>query len=217
MAPFKTDFHGTGYTDIPVGEVSIKNIADLYLYPNTLHAVKITGAILKEWLEKSAQIFNQIDPENSQDQYLLQTQFPSYNHDIIDGITYQIDISQPIGKRIFQLQYQGKAILPEMEVIVATNNYRASGGGHFPGLDGNQTILRSPDTVQQILIDYVKKRGVLGSSESADQNWSLKNLPLKGRLLLRSAPNLQSLLEEQKINTIKYLSNSDDLSLYQIQ
>lgn len=217
IAPFKTNFRDTGYTDIPIGNVSIKNIADLYLYPNTLHAVKITGAILKEWLEKSAHIYNQIDPENPQDQYLLQTQFPSYNHDIIDGITYEVDVSKPVGNRIYHLCYQEKPISPTMEFIVATNNYRASGGGNFPGLDGSRTIFRSPDTVQQILIDYVKNRKLLGVSESADHNWTLKPLILKGRLLFKSAPNLQSLLETQKITTIQFLNASEDSTLYQIR
>lgn len=50
------------YTDIPAGSIAIKNVADLYLYSNTVNAVLVTGAELKEWLEWSAGQFNQSDP-----------------------------------------------------------------------------------------------------------------------------------------------------------
>ena len=82
------------YTDVPAGDVAIKNVADLYLYPNTVRAVAITGAQVKEWLEMSAGIFNQIEPGKA-DQKLINLDFPSYNFDVIDGVTYRIDLSQP--------------------------------------------------------------------------------------------------------------------------
>ena len=63
-APFKAGGRGGPdyYTDVPVGDVAIKNVADLYLYPNTVRAVMVTGAQVKDWLERSAGMFNQIDP-----------------------------------------------------------------------------------------------------------------------------------------------------------
>lgn len=39
------------YTDIPAGPVAVRNIADLYIYPNTVKAVRVTGATVREWLE----------------------------------------------------------------------------------------------------------------------------------------------------------------------
>ena len=62
-APFKAGGRSGPeyYTDVPAGDIAIKNVADLYLYPNTLQAVLITGAEVKEWLERSAGIFNQVD------------------------------------------------------------------------------------------------------------------------------------------------------------
>ena len=61
-APFKSGGRGGPdyYTDVPAGPIAIKNVADVYLYPNTLQAVAITGAQVKDWLERSAGIFNQI-------------------------------------------------------------------------------------------------------------------------------------------------------------
>ena len=95
-APFKAGGRGGPdyYTDVPIGDIAIKNVSDLYLYPNTVRAVAITGAGVKEWLERSAGIFNQIKPDMI-DQPLINPEFPSYNFDVIDGVTYRIDLTQP--------------------------------------------------------------------------------------------------------------------------
>ena len=87
-APFKAGGRGGPdyYTDVPVGPVAIKNVADLYLYPNTVRALVITGAQVKDWLERSAGIFNQITP-GSKDTSLINPDFPSYNYDVIDGVS----------------------------------------------------------------------------------------------------------------------------------
>lgn len=214
MAPFKTNFRGTGYTDILPGGVAIKHIADLYVYPNVLHAVKIDGTILKGWLEKSAHIFNQIDPENIADQELISNQLPGYNHDVIDGVTYLVDISQPTGQRILDLKYQGKPVTAEMEFIVATSNYRANGGGGFPGLDGTKTIFISPDTIQQILIEYFKQQKKITTSMAADKNWAFKPLQLKGRLLFSTAIGVSSLVQQSP--EIQWVQDDQTTALYQV-
>ncbi|MFX8086676.1 5'-nucleotidase C-terminal domain-containing protein, partial [Acinetobacter baumannii] len=75
------------------------------------------------------------------------------------NLTYEIDVTQPLGSRIKNLQYKGAPIDPAGQFIVATNNYRASGGGNFPGLDGSKTIYASPDANRDVLISYIKKIG----------------------------------------------------------
>ena len=68
-APFKAGGRKndpTGYTEVNKGELTFRNAADLYLYPNTLVVVKATGEELKEWLECSAGMFKQIDPYKRQ-------------------------------------------------------------------------------------------------------------------------------------------------------
>lgn len=192
-APFKAGTRGdaTAYTDIPAGPIAIKNVADLYLYDNVAAILKVNGAQLKEWLEMSAGQFNQVDPSSTEPQNLINTDYRTYNFDVIDGVTYQYDITQPnkydrsgklvneTASRVRNLQYNGQAVTDEQEFIVVTNNYRAS--GTFPGVkDASVNYLLNLEN-RQAIINYIISEKVI--NPTADNNWtftdSIKGLDLR--------------------------------------
>ncbi|MFS0554430.1 bifunctional 2',3'-cyclic-nucleotide 2'-phosphodiesterase/3'-nucleotidase [Brevibacillus sp. 179-C9.3 HS] len=215
-APFKAGGRNgvSYYSNIPAGTIAIKNVSDLYIYPNTLKAVLVDGATVQEWLERSAGQFNQIDVKKTEEQPLINETFPTYNFDVIDGVTYQIDVTQPSkyavdGKvankdanRIKNLSYNGKPVKPEDKFIVVTNNYRASGGGAFPGLDGKNIVIDSPDENRQIVIDYILNQKNI--DPAADNNWSFAPVDAKLNVTFTSSPDAKPFAE--KMSNIKFIN-----------
>jgi len=143
---FKAGFGGANdYTDVKPGPLAINNAADLYLYPNTVTAVKLDGAGVKAWLEKSANWFNRIDPAKPEPQELLNNRIPTYNFDVIQGdLTYTIDVTKPPGERIGDLRHKGQPVRNDQPFIVVTNNYRAGGGGISPAWNRPMSSSRRP-------------------------------------------------------------------------
>ena len=194
-SPFKAGFGGPNdYTNVPAGPLAINNAADLYLYPNVVTAVKTDGAGVKAWLEKSAGWFNQIDAKKSEPQDLINRKFPTYNFDVIQGaLTYLIDVTQPAGSRISALRYQGKPVADTQPFIVVTNNYRANGGGSFPGLDGRNIVFSAPDTNRDVLIAFIKSQGEITREKfDTDRNWHFTPAKTAGPVLLTTAADQDS-------------------------
>ncbi|WP_421201660.1 bifunctional 2',3'-cyclic-nucleotide 2'-phosphodiesterase/3'-nucleotidase [Aeromonas enteropelogenes] len=202
-APFRGGRNGiTDFTYVPAGDISLRSVSDLYIYPNTLQVVEVNGATVKEWLEMSAGQFNRVEPASREVQWLVNESFPTYNFDVIDGVSYEVDITQPArynkegvkvseGERIGKLIFNGKPVDPAQKFYVVTNNYRASGGGHFPGVDGDNIVHEDPFETREIVAQYLKSRSASqpqGFSPLADNNWHMKALPAGVDVRLYSSP-----------------------------
>jgi len=212
-APFKAGFPSVAdYTDVPAGDLALNNAADLYLFPNSLYAVKVDGAGLKAWLETAAQRFNTIDPAVAAPQELVNTRFPSFNFDTITSkdVSYEIDVTKKPGERIVNLTYLGKPVAPAQAFLVATNNYRASGGGGFPGLDGSNVVIASPDNNRDILIAHIRAaKELTRASHGAARSWRFARVETKGQVVFHSAPGLEGLAREAGLNNVSQVKADD--------
>jgi 2',3'-cyclic-nucleotide 2'-phosphodiesterase/3'-nucleotidase len=216
-APFKAGRNGpTDFTDVapgatalvPVG-LQVRNPGDLYLYGNNnLQAVKIKGSDLKNWLETAAKQFATIDPASGSEQDLVPTYSTIYNYDVFyaenNALQYQIDVTKPVGSRIVNLTYVGKAVAAGDDFIVATNDYRASGGGNVPGIDGSKTIIKSPDASQAVVSNYVRSQGnVTAAKNGTAQSWSFVKVATAGPVILRSAPGKMAVAQTLGLTRVK--------------
>lgn len=171
-APFRAGGRGgpDHYTNVPAGPLTLRNLADLYLFPNRICAIHLTGAQLRDWLERAAGQFCQIAPGES-DAQLISTDFPCYNFDVIDGVTWKIDLTSPrrfapdgqllnpLGGRIRDLHGPDGPVLPESEFILATNTYRLATCGLFASLAGGNPVVLSDNVMtRDVLRLYVRKR-----------------------------------------------------------
>lgn len=225
-APFKAGGRNGSdyYTEINTGEIAIKNVADLYVFDNTIFTLKLTGADLTEWLEMSAGQFKQINPSATGEQQLINPDYRTYNFDVIDGVTYDIDVTQPSkydadGKlinekasRIKNLQYDGKAVTATQEFLVVTNNYRAS--GNFPGVTKASEKVDYAYENRQVIMDYMVEVGTI--DPSADSNWSFAPIAGNPNVVFETSGKGQKLVPAD--SGIKYLgAAADGFAKYSIE
>ena len=193
------------FTDIPKGEISRRHIFDLYLFPNELRAVVMSGAQLFDWLEVSASLFNTVPP-STRGAALIENDTPSYNFDIIHGLVYEIDITEPprfdhngqrIGQdrnRVRNIEYQGKPVGPDDLFAVALNNYRLNGGGNIEALIKSEMIPLPPKLITDLLENYLMS-GETDPIESAPAPWRLAPAPAPGATVrMRTGPNARAYL-----------------------
>ncbi len=155
---------------IPKGEVTVRDIAGLYEYENTLVTLELTGQQLKDALEHSARYFKEFQPGKSLSE-LVDSRIPGFNFDVAQGVNYDIDVTKPFGRRIQHLTFKGKPLDPKQKLKVVTNNYRVNGGGGFTMYQGAPVVYRSSNEVRELIIDWVEKNKTIPTQ--TDNNWRI--------------------------------------------
>ena len=182
----------------PAGQVSVRDVAGLYIYDNTLLAVKVTGAQVKAYLEYSARYFQQVTGTGpftlaqvtNAKTAAAPNGTPDYNYDAIRGLdahlTYDIDIAAPVDGRIKNLQYAGVAVTDGQEFALAVNNYRQSGGGGFPAVSTAPVVYNQQVEIRQLLIDWVTTNKTIDPQPATygSEDWRLTSgaTPIKGNI-----------------------------------
>lgn len=167
---------------IPEGDVKISDINALYVYENWLNVTEMTGKQLKDFIEYSARYFSRIKPGD--DLITFDPNVPGYNYDMIQGVNYQLDLTQPAGQRVVNLTFKGAPVTDAQTFRVALNNYRYSGGGgHMAAIGLTQpknlydsaVSLGDDGQIRTLIIEYIKEKGTI--SPVVDNNYNLITVP----------------------------------------
>ena len=155
---------------IDKGPVSVRDIAGLYVYENTLAVLEVTGQQLKDALEHSAKYYKTYEAGKSP-RDLIDEKIPAYNFDVAEGVEYELDIRRPIGDRIQNLRFQGKPLAPSQKLRLATNNYRVNGGGGYTMYKSAPVLYRSSEEIRELIIDWVERNKKISAMPT--NNWKL--------------------------------------------
>ena len=158
---------------IPKGPVTVRDILGLYEYEAAPIVVEVTGKQLKDALEHSARHFGEYKPHKPLTE-LIDERFPSYTYDVAEGITYELDISKPVGDRIQQMCFRGKPVEPAQKLRLATITFRVNGGAGYTMFKDSRVIWRSNKELRELIIEWVKRHHNIPIT--ATNNWRL--LPL---------------------------------------
>jgi 2',3'-cyclic-nucleotide 2'-phosphodiesterase/3'-nucleotidase len=179
--------HGRGhFIDIPPGDVTRRDVAAMFPFADLLCGVIRTGAQIRHWLERSAAHYSTIVP-NCIHQPLLNPQSPIYHCDSIYGLSYSLDLTQPprfdafgrvsnpTASRLCDVRFQDQHIRDGDHFVVATNSFRASGGGGFAQTYPQDILWQSETKLADILHDSLRDGGIINSG--VDPIWSFRPIP----------------------------------------
>ncbi|MEV5241552.1 5'-nucleotidase C-terminal domain-containing protein [Streptomyces cinnamoneus] len=160
---------------VPAGKVTIREVAGLYPFENTLEARVMTGAQVRAYLEFSARYYVRtaagvpVDPAKLTNAEGI----PDYNYDVVSGLSYEIDVAKAPGSRIVNLSFDGKPLVDSAEFVLAVNNYRASGGGNFPHVARAKQVWANSDEIRNTIIGWVKAKQSIDVAAFSSVDWKL--------------------------------------------
>ncbi|MFF4897473.1 bifunctional metallophosphatase/5'-nucleotidase [Streptomyces sp. NPDC001068] len=162
-------------SQIPAGQVTVRDLSGLYVYDNTLVAKVMTGAQIRAYLEYSAEYYVQTAAGAPVDVEKLTNagNRPDYNYDYVSGLRYDIDIARPAGSRIRNLTFGGAALDDAGQFVLAVNNYRANGGGAFPHVASAKEVWSESTEIRTRIAEWVTAKGVLDPKDFASADWRL--------------------------------------------
>lgn len=166
------------------GPITRRDILGLYVYPNTLRAIRLSGADLRDYLEMSARYFRTLPADRP-----INDSVPGYNYDMIQGVDYVLDLRRPAGRRVVDLRYRGAPVSPADSFTMALNSYRQSGGGGFRMVSGAPVVYADPDDIAGRIVAFVESRDTLRVSDVFEENWRLVPEEAVSRVAEATAPD----------------------------
>jgi 2',3'-cyclic-nucleotide 2'-phosphodiesterase/3'-nucleotidase len=164
---------------IPRGPITVADVAGLYIYDNTLKALRVSGAQLRAFLEKSAEYY--LPCPASACARLTNPAVPGYNFDVVSGVDYALDLTRPVGQRVVRLERDGRPVAAADSFTIAVNNYRASGSGGYSMLLGAPVVYDRGESIRDLLIADLQRRGRISPSDVFRKNWEIVPAALADR------------------------------------
>jgi len=166
MAATGADLSATALFNNDVGgynpTVTMRNIVNSYVYPNTLAVLKITGADLKAALERCGSFFTRDEKGNvSVSTIFREPKIQYYNYDVYSGINYAFDLDKLVGERLIALSYHGKLVADDQKLEIVLNQYRAIGGGSYPMFGAGKIVREVQIDMTELISDYFVKHPVV--------------------------------------------------------
>lgn len=155
---------------IPAGPITIRQIAGLYIYDNELYAIEGTGRMVREAIENAARFYNTCRTAECSTGPLINRSFIGYNLDMVQGLSYEIDLTRPAGQRVRNLQFRGRPLEDAVKIRIALNNYRAGGSGGYEMFRGAPVLWRSYENIRELMIRYYGDHQLPSAS---DNNWKI--------------------------------------------
>ena len=167
------------HSRLPQGPVTVADVAGLYVYDNTLKAIRITGAQLRAYLEKSAEYY--LPCPGGACERVVNPAVPGYNFDVVSGVDYTLDLTRTVGERVVRLEREGRPVQPGDTFTLALNNYRAAGSGGFDMLVDAPVVYDRGEGIRELLIEEIRRRGTLRPEDVFRQSWEIVPAALADR------------------------------------
>jgi 2',3'-cyclic-nucleotide 2'-phosphodiesterase / 3'-nucleotidase len=172
---------------VPPGPVTVRDIAALYLYENTLLAVEGNGRMVREALENAARYFLLCEGDCSAAK-LVDSRIPGFNFDMAQGVEYELDLSKPAGGRVQNLRFRGQPLADDQKLRIAVNNYRVGGSGGYTMFKDAPVLWRSTQEIRDLMVEYYTEHKALPSAP--DENWRV--IPEAARVALERAASSEA-------------------------
>jgi 2',3'-cyclic-nucleotide 2'-phosphodiesterase/3'-nucleotidase len=159
-----------GTPDLAAGPLTWRWVHGLYVYPNTLQSVALSGAQVKDVLEHAARYYDGLEcAADGGWTVLTDPEVRHYNVDTMAGLDYRIDPTRPEGDRVRDLRYLGQPLDLHARFTLVCNNYRAAGGGGYPHLAEAEVVWRSSTEVADLVGEYLDR--LEEWQPTVDGNW----------------------------------------------
>lgn len=159
------------YDGWKAGPLTVRQVYALYPYENQLVVVEIDGARLRAVLEHTASYFETAEWKDGRLVLTPRASMRPYNFDVVQGVTYRIDPTAPVGSRIRELRFRGRDVADSDVFTLAVNSYRAQGSGGYAALRGARVLRAYNDEIRELLVERLRSAGTV--DPVTDRNWVL--------------------------------------------